>query len=218
MAFSFSSFGSAPSHHHHHHHHRRNRSDRPLHASSSDRRHRSHSSESRSGKRSGSLFGLGNASRGSLFGLGNSSRSSIFGLGASRSSYYRRSPRHGFMQRAYRRLRRMLRDLVRYAKRHPWKVFLVVIMPLVTGGALSALLARFGLRTPPYLERVLGIASHAATADSLGLVSDAVRFAGEFGSAADRHGHRHWDRRWDRSDDGGWVDSIKGFFAKDSYF
>ncbi|PHH68363.1 hypothetical protein CDD80_7580 [Ophiocordyceps camponoti-rufipedis] len=114
------------------------------------------------------------------------------------------------MQRAYRRLRRLLRDLVRYAKRHPWKVFLLVIMPLVTGGALSALLARFGLRMPPHLERLLGIASHAASGDGIGLVSDAVRFASDQGLASHR-----WDRPY-RSDGPGWADSFKGF-AKD-YF
>ncbi|RDA94389.1 hypothetical protein CP533_2240 [Ophiocordyceps camponoti-saundersi (nom. inval.)] len=190
MAFfpdAFSSFTSAPSSHHRH-----NRHHHATSTSSSRRRHRSRSG-SRPRSSSGKIFNLTNSSRSSLFGLGNASRSSLFGLGASRSSYYKRSPRRGFFQRSYRQLRRILRDLIRYAKRHPWKVFFLVVMPLLTGGALSALLARFGLRIPPYVENLLGIASHAASADSIGLVSDAVRFAGQFRSAAD-------GRRWDRPD------------------
>ncbi|KAG5995530.1 hypothetical protein E4U43_003015 [Claviceps pusilla] len=125
-----------------------------------------------------------NASRPSLFSLGNNhSRSSFFNFG-NRSSYYKRSPRHNFLQKTYKRLKRLLRDLVHYAKRHPWKVFFLVIMPLVTTGVLSSLLARFGLRIPPSLERLLGAASRAAaTGDSFGLVTDAVRMAGELGGS-----------------------------------
>ncbi|KJZ76721.1 hypothetical protein HIM_04057 [Hirsutella minnesotensis 3608] len=159
-----------------------------------------------------------NTSRGSFFGLGNnSSRSSFFG-GRS-SSYYKRSPRQGFVQRAYRQLKRLLRDLVHYAKRHPWKVFLLVIMPLVTGGALTALLARFGLRMPLALERMLGVASRAAAGDSIGLVTDAVRMAGDFGSGAPRAprpraGDMHWERRsvysQTRRDNDGWGEGIRG--------
>lgn len=54
-------------------------------------------------------------------------------------------------------------------------------MPLITGGALTALLARFGLRIPPAIERMLGVASKAATGDSSGLVGEAVRMASGFG-------------------------------------
>lgn len=57
----------------------------------------------------------------------------------------------------------------------------MVIMPLITGGALTALLARFGLRIPPAIERMLGVASKAATGDSSGLVGEAVRMASGFG-------------------------------------
>lgn len=128
----------------------------------------------------GDRYGKHNSSRSSFFGLGgNNSRSSFFGN--SRSSYYKRSPRQGFVQKTYKQLKRLLRDLVHWAKRHPWKVFFVVIMPLITGGALTALLARFGLRIPPAIERMLGVASKAATGDSSGLVGEAVRMASGFG-------------------------------------
>lgn len=87
-------------------------------------------------------------------------------------------------------MRRLLRDLVYYAKRHPAKVFALVLMPLVTGGFLTALLARFGLRLPASLERLLGLAARAGAAGNpgIGLVGEAVRMAGGgfggFGGAA----------------------------------
>lgn len=100
-------------------------------------------------RHSGSVFGLANSSRSSFFGLGGMSSSlpppppfpsssppprrplTPPSQTASRPSYYKRSPRYGFLQRAYRQLRRLLRDLVHYAKRHPWKVFFLVVSALV---------------------------------------------------------------------------------------
>jgi hypothetical protein len=41
------------------------------------------------------------------------------------------------------------------------KVFLLVIMPLITGGALTGLLARFGVRLPGGLEKMFGGAQGA---------------------------------------------------------
>jgi len=93
----------------------------------------------------------------SLFGLGghhNSSRSSFFG--GKSSSYYKRSPRSGYLRRIYSQLRRLLRDLIYYMKRHPMKVFVLVIMPLITGGALTGLLSKFGIRLPGGMERMFG--------------------------------------------------------------
>lgn len=101
-----------------------------------------------------------------------------------RPSYYKRSPREGFLQRCLKQLKRLLRDLQHYAKRHPWKVFFLVIVPLVTGGALTALLARFGLRIPPSIERMLGVAKRAATGDPFTAVNDAVRMAGEYSNGS----------------------------------
>ncbi len=96
-------------------------------------------------------------------------------------SYYKRSPRPTFVTRAYKKLKRLLRDLVYYAKHHPVKVFMLVIMPLLTGGALTALLARFGLRMPAGLERMMGMGAKAMSGDSIGLVGEAVRMAGAAG-------------------------------------
>ncbi|KFA61456.1 hypothetical protein S40285_03448 [Stachybotrys chlorohalonatus IBT 40285] len=200
----------------------RRRSSKHGGSSSHHKKRRSRSrSRSRSSSRhrgapsiAGTLFGLGddgkhshyhkhNSSRASFFGLGNggnNSRSSFFGF--NRSSYYKRSPRGNFMQRSYKQLKRIIRDLVHYAKRHPWKVFFLVLMPLITGGALTALLARFGLRIPASLERMIGMASRAASGDHLGLVNDAVRIAGDLGSGGassvrverGRDGGMQWER------------------------
>lgn len=78
-----------------------------------------------------------------------------FGSGRS-SSYYKRSPRQGYLKRVYAKLRRLLRDLIYYMKKNPLKVFMLVIMPLLTGGALTTLLAKFGLRLPPGLQKLFG--------------------------------------------------------------
>jgi uncharacterized membrane protein YgcG len=126
------------------------------------------------------------------------------------------------MTRAYKKVKRLFRDLIHYAKRHPWKVFFLVIMPLVTTGALGTLLARFGLRIPAGVESMLGMASRAASGDSFGLARDAMRMAGDFGGSASgvkvergRDGGMQWERREGFSSGGGgggdgWGDSIMG--------
>ncbi|KAI9166992.1 hypothetical protein HJFPF1_03111 [Paramyrothecium foliicola] len=181
-------------------HHRRHRSrSRTRHHHKKHRsRSRSRSSSRNRGTGLSQIFGFGdshnshhhhkhNSSRASFFGLGgNGSRSSFFGT--NRSSYYKRQPRAGFMQRTWKQLKKIIRNLVHYAKRHPWKVFFLVIMPLITGGALTALLARFGLRMPSSLDRMIGMASRAASGDHLGLVNDAVRMAGDFGGSSSSSG------------------------------
>ncbi|KAI0139672.1 hypothetical protein LQW54_011089 [Pestalotiopsis sp. IQ-011] len=209
------------------------KSSRKHHKSSSSHKHKRSRSRSRSRHRHhskstpnlGDFFGFDqhsshynkhNASRGSFFNLGNSSSRSFFGLGRS-SSYYKRSPRSNFVQRMYKQLKRLLRDLIYYAKKHPMKVFMLVIMPLITGGALTALLARFGLRLPPGLERMLGIAARAGGGGSAGLVGEAVRMASGMGGSGGsayvergRDGGMQWERRStsSRYDDDGWGDGL----------
>lgn len=199
--------------------HKKRRSDSRSRSRSSSRgRHRKASSRSAAG----SVFGgdkhdKHNASRGSFFGLGgNLSRSSLFG--SNRSSYYKRSPRQGFIQKSYRQLKRLLRDLVHWAKRHPWKVFFLVIMPLISGGVLTALLARFGLRIPAGIERMMGVASKAATGDSVGLVGEAVRMASNFGGSGGARVERSQEGGFDferkmsygGSDAAGWASNLMG--------
>lgn len=127
------------------------------------------------------------------------------------TSSYRRSPRANFVTRAYKQLKRLLRDLVYYAKRHPLKVFTLVVLPLITGGALTALLARFGLRLPPSLERMLGLGARVAGGGGgMGLVGEAVRMASGMGGDSrsvrverGRDGELKWERKsWEG--EGGW--------------
>ncbi|KAK0624727.1 hypothetical protein B0T17DRAFT_616912 [Bombardia bombarda] len=186
--------------------------------------HRSSSSHHKDKEKDRSFFNLGNASRSSFFS----------GFGGNRSpSYYKRSPRPNFVSRVLRRLKRLLRDLVYYAKRHPLKVFMLVIMPLITGGALTALLARFGLRLPRVVERMLGMAAKAGSGDSIGLVGEAVRMAsGGLGGGVSKSGFNHshasiergrdggiqWERRSVEKDNFGgggggmWGDGLKGIY------
>ena len=129
------------------------------------------------------------------------------------------------MSRTIKKVKRLLRDLVYYAKRHPVKVFMLVIMPLITGGALTALLARFGLRMPAGLERALGIGAKAFGGDSVGLVGEAVRMAGGLGGNGSVHlergreGGLQWERKsverdsWGGGGGGGWG-NVAGMVGK----
>ena len=74
------------------------------------------------------------------------------------SSYYgssRAQPRPGLVANAMRKIRRLLRRLYDYARRHPMKLFMLVIMPLITGGALADVLRRMGIRLPRALESMV---------------------------------------------------------------
>lgn len=53
-------------------------------------------------------------------------------------------------------IKKMLRNLVSYARRHPVKVVMLVIMPLITGGALHNILRQFGIRLPAGLSSLVG--------------------------------------------------------------
>lgn len=55
----------------------------------------------------------------------------------------------------YAQARRLFRDLMYYLKKNPFKVFMLVIMPLITGGLLTGLLAKFGIRLPAGVERMI---------------------------------------------------------------
>ncbi|KAJ0160478.1 hypothetical protein CTA2_7884 [Colletotrichum tanaceti] len=183
--------------------HSRRHSSKKHHSSSSKHRSRSRSSSERSRKRHAAASASAPSIAASIFGGGdyqkhNSSRSSFFGFGGRSPSYYKRSPRNGFIQKTLKQVKRLWRDLVYYAKKHPYKVVALVLMPLLTGGFLTALLARFGLRLPPAVERMIGIGAKAASGDSLGLVGEAVRMAsGGFGGGANRAGSVHVERGYD---------------------
>ena len=93
------------------------------------------------------------ASRPSYSRSASSFFSSFGGGSSSRGHHHSRArPRSGFINR----IRRFLREIYSYMRRHPLKVFLLVIMPLITGGALAKLLAQVGIRLPPGLHRMMG--------------------------------------------------------------
>ncbi|KAI1202168.1 hypothetical protein F5X97DRAFT_288156 [Nemania serpens] len=208
-----------------HKHHKRDKS----HSRSDSREHRGKRHHSSS--EAGGIFGEDgnyakhNASRGSFFSMGNGSTRSFFGMGRA-PSYYKRSPRPNFMTRTYKKLKRLLRDLVYWAKRHPLKVFMLVIMPLITGGALTALLARFGLRLPAGIQRMLGLAARTAGGGGgIGLMGEAVRMAtGGLGGNASDHafdGGMRYEKRQTQYTDysrgrgggGGFFSGVAKFFS-----
>lgn len=68
----------------------------------------------------------------------------------SSTSRYKRSPRDGYLTHLYKKLQHFLREIWRYAQRHPYKVFFAVIMPLVSGGLLHRLAKQFGVTLPDF--------------------------------------------------------------------
>ena len=59
-------------------------------------------------------------------------------------------------------IKRLLRDLIAYAKNNPMKMFMLVVMPLITGGALQTLLKGVGLRLPAGLAGMMGQGARGA--------------------------------------------------------
>lgn len=74
----------------------------------------------------------------------------------SSSSYYKRRPRDGYISNLVYKIKRWIRQLMDYAKRNPMKLFMLVIVPLVTGGALHNVLKSMGVRLPAGLEKMMG--------------------------------------------------------------
>jgi len=81
-----------------------------------------------------------------------SSQAGSFWSRPSSSSYYKRRPRDGYIERLIYKLKHFLRELWYYLRRNPTKVFFLVIMPLISGGALAAFARQFGIRLPDFLS------------------------------------------------------------------
>jgi hypothetical protein len=127
----------------------------------SDKSHKSHR-DKRPGPATGNSFtdwaaGLGGAPAG--YNTHKNKSTSSFFVHDNRSgvSAYKRSSRKPFLARAYKKFKKLIKKLVYWLKRHPVKVFFLVIMPLITGGALGALLKKFGLRLPGGLQGIIGM-------------------------------------------------------------
>ncbi|KAF2749956.1 hypothetical protein M011DRAFT_524555 [Sporormia fimetaria CBS 119925] len=66
----------------------------------------------------------------------------------SSTSHYKRRPRDGYIAYLYAKFRELWKQLVRYARRHPIKLFFMVIMPLLSGGMLHKVARQFGVELP----------------------------------------------------------------------
>lgn len=89
-------------------------------------------------------------------GRGGGGRSSPSVFSSFSSSSRRARPREGFVQRMIRSIKKLFRDIYRYARNHPLKVFMLVILPLLTSGILPKLLAMIGIRLPHGALSALG--------------------------------------------------------------
>ncbi|KAL4914020.1 hypothetical protein BDW62DRAFT_149839 [Aspergillus aurantiobrunneus] len=87
------------------------------------------------------------------FGGSRTGRSSPSVFSSFSSSSRRARPRSGFIQRILRYIRRLFRDIKNYARRHPMKVFMLVIVPLITSGVLVKLFSMIGIHLP---KRIFG--------------------------------------------------------------
>ncbi|KAF2454774.1 hypothetical protein BDY21DRAFT_398725, partial [Lineolata rhizophorae] len=83
------------------------------------------------------------------------------------SSYYKRRPRDGYLAHLLHKLRRLLRDLVRYARRHPFKMAAALAaVPLLGGGLLYEITKAFGVKLS--LPGLMGAAMGAGGGRSRG--------------------------------------------------
>jgi hypothetical protein len=94
------------------------------------------------------------ASRPSYARSSSSFFSGLGGGGSSRgySHSSRARPRSGFVNK----IRRFLREIYEKFRRHPWRMFMLVIMPLITSGVLVKLFASVGIRLPAGVQRLMG--------------------------------------------------------------
>lgn len=107
----------------------------------------------------------------------------------SKGYYYRTSSSHssrarsrgGYVNSILSKIKRYLRRLYDYARNHPVKL-IMLLLPLLTGGALAGVLAKFGIRLPAGLANLVP------------------------GSAGGRHGY---GGRSDRGGEGGVQDLMK---------
>lgn len=100
-------------------------------------------------------------------------------------SYYKRRPRDGYINRLLYKLKQLLRELYDYARRHPAKLFFMVVMPLLSSGALHGVLRQFGISLPRALNSALGGASMGGGYSSHGARSYGGGYYGSSGYGDD---------------------------------
>ncbi|KAJ5774611.1 hypothetical protein N7457_009507 [Penicillium paradoxum] len=135
-------------------------------------RRRSPASSTHSGRSSRSKSGHSThhsqKSAPSFLGTRSGGRSSPSVFSSFSSSSRRARPREGFVQRMIRDIKRLFRDIYRWARRNPMKVFMMVIVPLLTSGVLPRLLAMIGIRLPHAITKALGGSSKSHGSDNGG--------------------------------------------------
>lgn len=67
-----------------------------------------------------------------------------------------------------RSIKKLFRDIYRYAREHPMKVLMLVVLPLLTSGVLPKLLAMIGIRLPHGAMGALGGSSGARGMGGMG--------------------------------------------------
>ncbi|KAF6227273.1 hypothetical protein HO133_008716 [Letharia lupina] len=82
----------------------------------------------------------------------NDSKGYYYRTSSSHSS--RARPRGGYVNRILSQIKRYLRHLYDYARDHPVKL-IMLLLPLLTGGALAGVLAKFGIRLPAGLASMV---------------------------------------------------------------
>ncbi|KAF2810524.1 uncharacterized protein BDZ99DRAFT_463087 [Mytilinidion resinicola] len=85
-------------------------------------------------------------------GYARSSAGSSYSTHRGSTSSYKRRPRDGYIQSMLHKFKRLLRRLYDYARRHPYKVFFMVAMPLISGGVLHKTAKQFGIQLPDFLK------------------------------------------------------------------
>lgn len=106
----------------------------------------------------------------------------------SHSSYYKRRPRDGYINRLLYKIKQLLRELYIYARRHPVKLFFMVVMPLLSSGALHGVLRQFGISLPRALNSALGGGSLGGSFNSYGARSYSGGYYGSSGYGNDYGG------------------------------
>jgi hypothetical protein len=66
----------------------------------------------------------------------------------SSTSSYKRRPRDGYIGALIRKIRELFRGLMGYVRRNPAKFFMMILLPLITGGALTKILGTVGIKLP----------------------------------------------------------------------
>jgi len=109
------------------------------------------------------------------------------------SSYYKRRPRDGFIARLISKLKHLFRELWYYFRRNPVKVFVFVIMPLISGGVLAGFARQFGIKLPSFLMGsaaaragggYYGSAGYGGAAQGLGGMAEGLGGLGGLGKMA----------------------------------